>query len=41
MFIEFLVFRFVDFTVQHTPADEELRPLEVGITGEQGVVKVE
>jgi hypothetical protein len=40
MFIEFVVFRFMDFSVQHTLADEELRPLEVGITREKSVVEV-
>jgi hypothetical protein len=41
LFVEFDVARFMHFAVEHALADQELRPLEIRIAGEQGVVEVE
>lgn len=41
LFVERDVLRFLHLAVEHALADEELRPGEVGVAGEQGVVEVE
>src|SRR5690349_1836088 len=41
MLVELLIARFVHFTVEHALVDEELRPLEVAVAGEQGIVEIE
>ena len=41
LLVELDVLRLLHFAVEHALADEELRPGEVGVAGEQGVVEVE
>ena len=41
LLVELLVARFVHLAVEHALLDQELRPLEVAVAGEQGVVEIE
>jgi hypothetical protein len=40
LLVELHIFRGVHFAIEYALADEKLRPLEVGVAGEQGVVEV-
>ena len=41
LIVEKLIASFVDLAIEHSFFDQELRPLEVAVTGQQRVVEVE
>ena len=41
LLVEVMVLRLVDFPVENALLHQELRPLEVAVPGEQGVVEIE